>query len=353
MLVFSNFGMFFAFLEVNLYFLGGVMTKKFFTAIMMALSIASFGIEKSYAQTMKLGNAFVSDSHITNHVHELCDLINERTGGKYTLESYDDSKLGSAALQVKLLNAGNLNFFLVSSGNLSSFLPKIDVLDLPGITRFSPNMASVMNGQTSFEIYKEASNKNIVIISAFASSPRVFMFTKPVKTLEDAEGLKMRITQSKIHLAIMEHLGMTPVSLAWPECFTALQQKVIEGIDPDMAQGKNSSITSVAPYWAKFDIQPMTAVMVANRKWWEKLPEQDRKIIQESIIEVGNKCINTMYDYDQNIMKELATEGYPVYVPSEEERSRWLEPLKDLYKEFPHVPAEWIEKLEAEYAALE
>lgn len=329
------------------------MLKHLFVALALtAMPLAGLTGESHAATSMKIGNAFTSDSIITKAVHELCDTIEERTGGQYTMESYDDSKLGPVPAQVKLLNAGNLNFLVSSSGNLSGFLPKLDVLDMPGITKYHPDMASVLNGPTSMEIYKAASSKNLIVIGAFATSPRVFMLTRPVKTLEEAKGLKLRVTPSKIHLATMKKLNMAPVPLAWTECYTSLQQKVIEGVDPELAQGVTSSIISVAPYWSKFDIMPMTAVIIANRRWWDKLPEADRNTIRDIIIEIGNKNIRAMYDDDRRLMDELAAEGHPVFVPSEEERNRWTAAVKDVYKEFSHVPGEWVEKLNSEYSNL-
>lgn len=325
---------------------------KTLVAILAAILLTGPANESLAETVLKLGNAFTSKSIITKAVHELCDAINEGTGGRYILDSYDDSKLGSVPSQVKLLNAGNLHFIVSSSGNLSGFLPKIDLLDLPGITKYHPDMASVLNGPTSMEIYKDISSRNLLVIGALATSPRVLMLTRPVKTLEDAQGLKLRVTPSQIHLASMKKLGMSPVPLAWTECYTSLQQRVIEGVDPELVQGVTSSILSVAPYWSKFDILPMTAVIITNRKWWESLPEADRTMLHNIILDVSGKTIASMYEDDRKLMDKLAAEGHPVFVPSEEERNRWTALVKDVYRDFPHIPGEWVEKLASEYSAL-
>lgn len=333
------------------------MWKSFLSILFAGIVIMGTAPQKAQAANptvIKIATAYASDSIPVRSLQAMGKVIEERSNGKYKVEIYDNFKLGSIGTCIQALQAGTLHMDMDATTQLESFAPKLSVFDVPYLVEnYDKNLVSVMQGETAKKILDNASTKRMLITNVFSVSSRFMETIKPVHSLEDAKSLKMRTTQSQIHVAIMKALGMAPIPMTSSEVVTSIQQGVIEGVDFNL----NTSITwkyeNLAPYWAKFDHQLCVGVMCVNKKWWEKLPDEDRALIRAVIDEYSLKNMSEELEYDDREMARLEKEGTPVFVPAPEEKARWIEATKDVYKDFAKdIPEEFVNQIRAEYAAL-
>ena len=270
--------------------------------------------------------------------------LEEATGGRYVVDVMVAGKLGSAQTELQAVQQGTIQFCMTSTGNISAFMPILSIFDLPYfVERLDSNTEKIMASPAIMKILDQASTKRMKNLSVWGCTPRVFTLRKPVQKLEDFKGLKFRTTPSKMHIAIMDALGAAPVPMAWTECYTSCQQGVIEGLDPELPTAVVQHWEEVAPHWSMFDVMTNSMLMCVNVRWWNKLPDADRAIFEKTIKEYSAKCIRTQRETNERYVKELAEQGRPIFIPSQEELGRWKDATKDVYKQFPDLPSDLIE----------
>lgn len=329
---------------------------KSFISVLCAMFIMGAAVQNAQAAptVIKIATGSASDSIVVKSLKAMGEAIEERSSGKFKVEIYDNLKLGSVGTCIQALQTGTLHIDVDATTQLAPFAPKLSIFDVPYlIENYDKDTVKVMQGETAKKILDEASTKRMLITNIFSVSSRFMETLKPVHNLEDAKSLKIRTTQSQLHVAIMKALGMAPIPMTSTEVVTSIQQGVIEGLDYNLVTAISWGYDTLAPFWAKFDHQICVLVACVNKKWWEKLPEQDRAFLSAVLDEFSLKNMEEELNYDEREMARLAKEGRPVFVPSPEEKARWVAATKDVHKKFSKdIPSDLVDTLRAEYTAL-
>lgn len=285
----------------------------------------------------------------------LAEAINTRSNGRFKMEVFDNAKLGSTATSIQALQAGTIQMNMDAASQLTAFAPALNIFDTPYLfPNYDEVAVKVLTGQTCQKILDACSNKRMKFIGIFSVFPRFMETTRPLRSLEDAKDLKMRTTQSKLHVATMQAFGMAPIPMTSSEVVTSLQQGVIEGVD----YGLNPSIAigydTMAPYWSKWDHALIVSPICVNRNWWEKkLTEEDRAFLLNVITELSTKNMLEEQSFDNDAMARLASEGKPVFVPSAAEKARWIDAAKNVHLAFSKEFApSLVDAFRTEYNAL-
>lgn len=302
--------------------------------------------QASAAQKVIICTNSPNGNPLTEGLLKLQKIIDEKSKGKYEVRLIDNGKFGSVSAQMQALQAGTINIMVAGTGSCEPFFPQLSIFDLPYmITNYEQDLAKVLLSPTVTDYLRSLSTKRVEILSVFGCAPRYIFSKKPIHTLEDVQGLKMRTTPSKLHMNIMESLGMTPTPLAFSELYTALQQGVVEACDPELASGVTMSFRDVAPYWAKFDTSANACLLFANAPWWNRLPKEDREMFTEAIHEAAEWVIHTQQKVDEEIMAKEKAEGREVYIPTSEEKQRWMQATAEVYKSHPEIPEAMLSTL--------
>ena len=283
---------------------------------------------------------------VNTGIHYLADLVEERSKGKYKLNVIDNGKCGSVSAEMQALQSGTVHFMVESTGSCEPFFSALSVFDLPyTITNYESNLADILLGPVVTDILDSFGSKRVKILSVMGCGPRYLFTTKPVKKLEDVKGLKMRTTPSRLHMDIVKALGMAPTPLAWTELYTSLQQGVVEGCDPELPSGPAMSFRDVAPYWAKFDVSANVGLIFVNARWWGSLPQADRDMFMQTIHDAARSILTEQQSVDRDIIAAEEAAGRTVFIPSPEEKQRWIDATKDVYKEHSNISEDAAQKL--------
>lgn len=306
----------------------------------------------SAATRLTLCTGYPAGHPVTDGLYKLQKLVSELSKGKYELRIIDNAKFGSVSAQMQALQSGTINFMAAGTGSCEPFFPQLSIFDLPYlITDTEAGLAQRLLSPAVEDYLHSLSNKRVEILSVIGCGMR-FMFTKrPVHTLEDVAGLKMRTTPSKLHMNIMASLGMTPTPLAFSELYTALQQGVVEGCDPELPSGVSMSLRDVVPYWAKFDTSANVGILFTNAPWWNRLSDEDRKMFRDAIHQSAEWIIDTQQAEDAKLIEQERAAGREVFIPSPEEKKRWIEATADVYKSHPEISETMLHTLRDEFSS--
>ena len=245
-------------------------------------SAALATVSPSMAQNpivMKVASATVNDV-MFHWMKTFKAAVETRSGGRLKVELYPASQLGAIPRMVEGTALGTIECFVTATGFLTGLDPRFEVFDLPGVLANTAHAARVFADADFRKLaFGFGGNRGLESISAFMHSPQNLVTRKPVKSLADLNGQKIRVFSTPIQIEPMKKLGAAPVPMPLSEVMPALQNGAIDGF---LAA---STVFSALKFYdaAKFQTQlpqwPVIAMAACNKAWLAKLPADLREIV--------------------------------------------------------------------------
>lgn len=205
--------------------------------------------------------------------------LEKDTGGKLKLKVFLGGKLGGEKEMVEETKSGNLHVFGGSTGAVATYVPELNVLELPFIFS-SDEEADFVLDKIRGQVSKLMEAKGFVMVMWAENGWHGYgVKGKCIEKLEDMKGLKMRSQESYVHIETYKAFGASPVEMAVPEVLGALQTGTVDGYS-------NTPLFSFATSWhngithysyTKHIYQP--GIMVVSKKWFDAQPEELKKAL--------------------------------------------------------------------------
>ena len=323
---------------------------RFFVTACLAISLL-VGIPASSEAAITLKAAYTNvEEHPQADGYTLFKkLVEERSGGEIKIELYGSGKFGYADAIMQGLQMGVLTIGGETPGNYSVYDPGIMVLDLPYLFPSYESAERFFLSKEAFELARAFEKKGVTLLGYMHLGYRTIFSTRPITSLEDAKGLKIRTTASKAEIETIRALGMNPTPLAWGEVYTALQQKTIDGINVDINLAYVNKFHEVCKYvtLSNNNYSPLM-IFVSNRQWNKLSPEQ-QKLIQEAFDEGLALQRRLIFENAKTLQKKMEDAGVQFIVLPDTEIARWKaatstvgETIKDIV---PIERQEWVKSL--------
>lgn len=249
-------------------------------------------------------------------------LFEQKTGGKHKLDLFPNGQLGSEEATVSNAQMGTLDFSLLAINNVTPFSPTVGLLTLPYVIQSAEDARKLTTGPVGEELTRNTvRDAGIRIVGWAYSGFRVLTNSKkPVRTLADLQGLKIRVPKNEIMIASYQAWGINPTPMAWSETFTALQQRVVDGQDNPYitvaAMKFNEVQKYITPIRYVFSLEPL----VVSEAVFKKQPKE----VQKAILEAGAEATAHSYQYllatEGRIRKELTAKGMQIVEPADGEK---------------------------------
>ena len=183
------------------------------------------------AQTsLKLGYSLAPTSHYGVGATAMAETLAELSGGEMTIEQFPANALGGEREMVEGLQIGTVDLVITSTGPVGNFVPATLITDIPFLFRDYEHAHAVLDGPIGQEILAQFPEHGLVALAWGENGFRnLTNDVRPVRTPEDAQGLKVRTMENQVHMQAFETLGVLPTPMAFPELFTALQQGTVDG----------------------------------------------------------------------------------------------------------------------------
>jgi TRAP-type transport system periplasmic protein len=228
---------------------------------------------------MKVASATVNDV-MHQWMKTFKEAVEARAGGRLKVELYPASQLGAIPRMVEGTALGTIECFVTATGFLTGLDPRFEVFDVPGVLDNTAHAGRVFADPEFRKLaFGFGGSRGLESISAFMHSPQNLVTRKPVKTLADLNGQKIRVFSTPVQIEPMKKLGAAPVPMPLSEVMPALQNGAIDGF---LAA---STVFSALKFYdaAKFQTQlpqwPVIAMAVCNKAWLAKLPADLREIV--------------------------------------------------------------------------
>jgi C4-dicarboxylate-binding protein DctP len=273
------------------------------------------------------------------------ELVEEKTGGSVVVEVYPNSQLFGDDNVLEAMQLGDVQ---MAAPALSKFSRYTDVLALYDLPFLFEDMDAVDRFQQSEEgqaMLDSLSKKGLVGLGYLHNGMKQFSSSQPLRTPEDAKGLKFRIMSSEVLEAQFEAVDAAPLKKPFSEVFTLLQTKAIDGQENSWSNIYSKKFFEVQPYVTESNHGLLDYMVVTSKEFWSGLSDEQRSQVQEALDEslvFGNEVAAEKAIEDK---QKIADSGRTEIIElTPEERAQWVEAMKPVWAQFEdEIGAELIE----------
>ena len=198
-----------------------------------AVVVALFAGAGAQAKTFKVALGDAQGSAQAALGEKFVEELEARTDGKHKAELFYNGQLGTEQATVNDAAMGVLDFSIVAINNITPFSPTVGIFTLPYVILSLDEAVKLTQGEVGKELTENTiRDAGVRILGwSYTGFRRLTNSKRPVKTLEDLQGLVIRVPKNEIMIETYKAWGINPTPMAWSETFTALQQGVVDGQD--------------------------------------------------------------------------------------------------------------------------
>jgi tripartite ATP-independent transporter DctP family solute receptor len=274
--------------------------------------------------------------------------LSDQTNGRLGVRVYPSGALGTERDNVELLKIGGLEMMRVHSGALNSVVPETILPALPFVFRSTAHMRAVLDGSIGDEILEAMSAQGLIGLAFYDGGSRSFYTVKkPVETLQDMRGLKVRVPQSDLFVTMMEALKANPTPMPLGEVYTALKTGIVDAAENNWASYESSRHFEAARFYNETEHSMAPDVLVFSKKLWDKLPADDQAMIRKAAKESVPHMRMLWEDREARARSKLAAAG--VKTISIKDRQAFIDAMRPVHARFANTQRlkSLLERIEA------
>ena len=255
-------------------------------ATMAASLVLAAGVPSSvWAQEkLRIAGNFAPEHSSSVAMQQFKKDVEAASKGTLQIEVFDNMQLGGAQENVTQTRAGTIHMTWVGMAFLSRTVTELEAVSLPFLFPNREIAYKVMDGPVGDLIEAKMADKGFTSMGFMELGARqVTNSVRPIKTMADLKGLKIRMQPNETHLATFRALGANPLAMDIKEVYSAMEQKVIDGHENPYALILTSRFNEVQKHLSNtahfFDF----IAVVANKKKFESLSAEHKKIVQTAM----------------------------------------------------------------------
>lgn len=262
--------------------------------------------------TLSLGHIASEDDAWHKGALKFAELVEEKTNGEVVVEVYPNSQLGNDRDLIEGMKMGSVDFAL-PAGVLSNFQPEYSLLELPFLFRDEDHLANVLYGDIGDELKANLLEDNgIRGLEFWMRGPRQLTSNREVRTLEDLDGLKIRVPEIPAFVDSWKAMGANPTPMAFGEVYTGLQTNVIDAQENPFSLIESSKLYEVQEYLVLTNHLYGYVMLAMSDLTYNKLTEEQQKAVEEAAAEATEFENTLVFELEEELFDELKESGIEV-----------------------------------------
>jgi tripartite ATP-independent transporter DctP family solute receptor len=275
-------------------------------------------------------------------------MVENETGGAVKVNLYPAGQLGGEREVAEAVKLGSVQVGMLS-GPFSGFCREAQVFDIPYLFPSLLVAYRTLDGPFGKELAEECLKKTGMRILTYAqvgfrnftNSARV------IKSPADLKGLKFRVMENPVYVNLVRSMGGAPTPIPWPETYTALQQKVVDGQENPISSIKFAKLYEVQKYLTMDGHTFGVSFMLINEKFFQSLPKEFQAILKNAAL-TSAVSENGIDNLDNSIgLQFLKDRGMEVYVPTAAQKAQFRAVAQPAVIEYleKQIGRPWIDKV--------
>ena len=308
--------------------------RKWILAAAAAALIAVPGV--AGAQTpivIKFSHVVANDTPKGKGALKFKELAEKYTNGKVKVEVYPNSQLFKDKEEIEALQLGSVQMLAPSTAKFAPLGAKeFEALDLPWLFKDDATYSKAMKGPVGQWLFKKLESKGILGLAYWDNGFHMTSSNRPLLMPADFQGLKIRISGSKIADRYFRELGAIPQIMAFSEVYQALQTGVVDGCENTPSNYLTQKFHEVQKHITVSNHAHLQYAVIVNEKFWNGLPADIRKELDKAMAEATDYTNSIAQKENEDALAEIKKSGKTtLHYLDDKQRLAWQKAMQPTY----------------------
>jgi len=266
---------------------------------------------------------------------KFADIVEQKSGGKIKVRLFPSGQLGGDLQTVSALQGGTIDLTVLNAGLLVGQVKEFGLFDLPFLFASGKEADAVVDGPFGRKLADLLPAKNLMSLGYWELGFRNLTNSRrPVTKLEEIQGLKVRVVQSPLYIDLFNTLGANAVPLPFPELYTALEQKTVDGQENPVTLINTSKFYEVQKHLTLTRHTYNPQIVVFSKRVWDRLDADEKKLIEDAAQEARTFQREYSREQETKALEAVKAAGMQVVELSAAEVTRIREKVQPVIKKF-------------------
>ena len=254
------------------------------------------------------------------------------TNGKHSIKVFNNSALGNEKDTIEQTKIGALAMTRVNIAPMNNICAETQVPTMPFLFRSTDHMRKVLDGAIGEEIMAACVPQGFIGLAYYDSGARsLYTAKKPVRTLADVKGMKIRVQQSDLWVSLLEAMGANATPMPFGEVYTAMKTGLVDGAENNYPSYESSRHFEVAKYYSITEHSLAPEMLLFSKRTWDTLTPEDQKALRQAAKE-SVPYMRKLWDDRELKSRAIAQAGGAQFI--EVDKASFQNAMKPVYDKF-------------------
>ncbi|MCX8997026.1 TRAP transporter substrate-binding protein [Rhizobiaceae bacterium BDR2-2] len=236
----------------------------------------------SSALEITLGHTLALDSHYQVASEKFKEVVEAGSNGEITVSIFPQSQLGGEVRMIQSARTGAIGAFITAGPPLENSIPQYAVFSLPYLFSSVDEANGLLQGEVGDRFLALLPDAGLVGLNFFSVFERSVFGNKPINSLADMRGLKLRVLQGPGFVQTYDALGAQATPMAYSEVFVALQNGVVDGAEASPEQVVQDKFIEVIKDFSLTKIHYMPSLLVMSKPIFDRMTPEQQELVRDA-----------------------------------------------------------------------
>ncbi len=307
--------------------------------LLVAVATAAVLLAPAIAQAqspivIKFSHVVANDTPKGKGALRFKELAEKYTDGKVKVEVYPNSTLYKDKEEIEALQLGSVQMLAPSTAKFAPLgIKEFEALDLPWLFKDDQTYSNAMKGTVGKWLFQKLEAKGIIGLAYWDNGFHMLSANRPLTKPTDFQGLKFRISGSKVADQYLRIMGSIPQIMAFSEVYQALQTGVVDGCENTASNYLTQKFYEVQKDITVSYHAHLQYAVIVNSKFWSGLPPDIRAQLEKAMAEATDYTNSIARQENEDALAEIKKTGKTnLHYLTDADRKAWQEAMQPTYK---------------------
>ncbi len=303
------------------------------TTLLTGAALLALATSLASARELTLGMQDNESSNVFLGAKELADRLAELSGGELTVTLFPSSQLGDFKAMVAQVQADELDMVITGYPDMSYIIPELNLVGAPYVARDFAHLKKIVAGPWGQKMAAEFEAQGVKLLDVWYYGTRQTTANRPINSIEDMHGLRLRTPNVPFLIAYAENVGATPAPVAFAEVYLALQTNQVDAEEnplPTIEAMKFYEVQSSVALTSHF---VASAAVQISADTWADLSEEEQGWLMQAVEAGGELNDSLTFTAEEELLAEFADRGLTITRPDLEPFRKAMQPYYDTLEE--------------------